>query len=295
MTLQEALTYFLQVDRSDTTNDSYGHVLKRFVEAVGPQRPVELIRPEDIDAYIRTMRNRRDTFSSHPTRPTIQRPLAPATIYKNVKMIKVFFNWCEQRGYIDQAPTRLIVNRRPNQPLGQGKAATDEEVELLLAASRFKPRDRAIVLLLVHSGCRAGELAKLRIPDLDLETNTAIVNGKSEKRRRIYFNEETSRAIEKWLTKRPKADHDFVFLGVYHRKPMTSPAVSQMIRRLCEEAEIRTLGPHSLRHRVGLKFARARVAPRVTQHYLGHTSLLITLGYYQDVDETDLFEAGELL
>lgn len=295
MTLQEALAFFLQVDRSDTTNDSYGHVLRHFVAAVGSQRPIELIRPEDIDAYIRTLRERRDTYATHPTRPTLKRPLAPATIYKNVKMIKVFFNWCEQRGYIAEAPTRLIVNRRPNHPLGQGKAATDEEVEVLLAASRFKPRDRAIVLLLAQSGCRAGELAKLRIQDLELETNTAFVDGKGGKRRRIYFNEETSQAIEKWLTKRPKADHDYVFLGVYHRQPMTSPAVSQMIRRLCEEAEIRSLGPHSLRHRVGLKFARARVAPRVTQHYLGHTSLLITLGYYQDVDETDLFEAGSLL
>ncbi len=47
--------------------------------------------------------------------------------------------------------------------------------------------------------------------------------------------------------------------------------------------------------RVGLTFARQRVAPRVTQAYLGHSDITITLSYYQDVDENDLREAGSLL
>ena len=295
MTLQEALDLFLQVNRSPATTETYRQFLAGFVAAIGPLRPVELVRPEDIDAYVQAMRARKDKFVAHPTRPVVRRPLSPATVYKNVKMIKTFFNWCERRGLATPSPARFIVNRRPTSPLGQGKAATDDEVETLLLASRFDPRDRAMILLLARSGCRAGELASLTIQDLDLRANAAFVNGKGDKRRRIYFDAETSEAIGRWLERRPEADHDCVFLGKYDRQPLTSSAVSQVIRRLCRKAEIRSLGAHSLRHRVGLSFARARVAPRVAQHYLGHTNLLITLGYYQDVDESDLIAAGELL
>jgi integrase len=44
-----------------------------------------------------------------------------------------------------------------------------------------------------------------------------------------------------------------------------------------------------------LLFARHHIAPRVAQSYLGHTNITITLNYYQDVDESDLCAAGQLL
>ena len=45
----------------------------------------------------------------------------------------------------------------------------------------------------------------------------------------------------------------------------------------------------------GLTFACERVAPRVTQFYLGHTSITTTLKYYQDVGKNDLRMAGCML
>jgi integrase len=57
----------------------------------------------------------------------------------------------------------------------------------------------------------------------------------------------------------------------------------------------RSLGAHSLRHRVGMTFARQHVPVRVAQAYLGHARPEITFGYYQDVDESDLHDAGKLL
>ena len=147
----------------------------------------------------------------------VNEPLSSTTVHKNVKMIKGFFKWCVDRGYLSESPADFLVNKRPVRPLGQGKACTDEELELLLAAARFKPRDLALLTLLAESGCRAGEAAKLKLADLELD------------------------------------------------------------------------------HRVGLIFARERVAPRVTQFYLGHTNITTTLEYYQDVDESDLRMAGRLL
>jgi len=295
MKLSEALERFLLVDRSKQTRDTYAKFLSGFISDIGPERPLELIRPEDIDAYIQDMRFRDEKYMDHPSRPTQHEPLSPATIYKNIKMIKTFFKWCVDRSFLEISPAAHIVNSKPGIPLGQGKAATDEEVEALLAAARFKPRNFAIVKLLSISGCRAGELASLRIRDLDLDRNCALVNGKGGQRRWIYFNPVTTQAIRDWLEERPNCPTDHVFVSS-DGKPMQSASVSQVIRRLCQTARLsRSLGAHSLRHRVGLTFARQRIAPRVAQAYLGHKNITITLSYYQDIDESDLFEAGNTL
>ncbi|MBI5959435.1 MAG: hypothetical protein HY866_11915 [Chloroflexi bacterium] len=42
-------------------------------------------------------------------------------------------------------------------------------------------------------------------------------------------------------------------------------------------------------------FARQHVPIRVAQTYLGHAQPEITFGYYQDVKDSDLREAGDFL
>jgi len=242
------------------------------------------------------MRQNKLKFANHPKRPVVHKPLSSVTVYKNIKMIKTFFAWGEEREFIPQSPARILHNPRPQRPLGQGKAASDEEVEQLLSVALHQPRNRAILLVLIRSGCRAGELADLRVGDLELGSASALVTGKGDKRRRIYFDQETVDAIKTWLQMRPDVDHDHVFISIRGHGPLNAQSVSQITRRLSKAAGLsRRLGAHSFRHRVGLKFARAHVAPRVTQHYLGHTNILITLSYYQDVDESDLRDAGQML
>lgn len=271
--------------------------LLHFVADIGPERPLELIRPEDLDAYVLDMRLRKVKYANHPLRPAEKKKLSTATVYRNVKMIKTFFTWCVKRGHLEQSPARFLVNPRPHRPLGQGKAATDEELELLLEGAQFDPRDRAMVLLLAQSGCRAGEAASLSLHDLDLAQSSALVDGKGDKRRRIFFGEETVQALCAWLEVRPEdGDHDCVFTSTRGHGPLTAQSVSQIIRRLSEKVGLsRSLGAHSLRHRVGQTFARQHVPVRVAQTYLGHARPEITFGYYQDVEETDLREAGKLL
>jgi integrase len=145
MKLKEALDLFPLVDRADQTRETYRKFLTRFVVAVGPDRPLDLIRPEDIDAFVLDMRTRQTKYADHPKRPTENVRLSTTTVYRNAKMIKAFFSWCVKRGYIEQSPARFLTNTKPVRPLGQGKAATDSELELLLAGVQFEPRDRAVV------------------------------------------------------------------------------------------------------------------------------------------------------
>jgi len=296
MKLKEALALFLLVDRAKQTRETYEKFLRRFVNAIGPERQLQSIRSEDIAEYVDEMRNRKVKYEDHGRRPTAQEPLSTSTIHKNVQMIKTFFKWCVDHHHLAESPADFLVNKRPVRPLGQGKACKDEELDLLLAAAQFKPRDLALLTLLAESGCRAGEAAGLKIRDLELESMSAIVDGKGDVRRRIYFYEGATEALRAWLEIRPDVSHDFVFLSMRDRSPLSPRAITEIIRRLSRTAGLkRALGAHSLRHRVGLGFARERVAPRIAQHYLGHANVSTTLEYYQDVDESDLRNAGRLL
>lgn len=296
MTLKEALRLFLSIDRSEQTRLTYEQMLTRFVEDIGPRRRLENITPEDLDAYISDMRQSRVKYADHPTRPTVYEPLSPATIYKWIKTIKAFFNWLVKREYLSISPARFLTARRPIQPLGQGKAAKADEVAEILAAARYKPRDRAVILLLAESGCRAGDVCALRLDRLDLQKGTGVVDGKGGKRRTIHFEDETIDALAVWLEKRPQVDHPYVFTSTRGLGPLTPQAISQITRRLSRTAGLeRTLGAHAFRYYVGMTLARNRVAPPVIQQYLGHSNISTTMGYCAAVEDEDLKEAGKLL
>lgn len=296
MMLQEALRLFLLVDRAPSTRRTYTRVLSRFVEDIGPGRPLDAIRPEDLDAYVYHLREVRTKYAEHPTRPTEREPLASATVHKHIKTIKRFFAWCCEREYLRKSPARFLTNRRPVRPLGEGKAATVDEVSHILAAARYKPRDLAIVLLLVQSGARAGEVATLRLSDVDLDGCSARVLGKGDKRRTIWFGGEAAAALRDWLRLRPPVSHDYVFTSTRGRGPLSTIGISQITRRLCRVCRLpRTLGAHAFRHYVGMTLARNNTPLSVIQQWLGHSDPQVTAQYLRSIQAADLDAARRTL
>jgi len=297
MKLKEALQHFLVADRAPQTQTTYEKFYPRFAAAIGLERPLHLIHPTDLDAYVHDLRHQVVKYATHPRRPREHGRLSPATITKRIKMIKTFFNWCVTRGYLDHSPARFLSPQPPKQNIGEGKAISAAEVTALLEAARDKPRDHAIVLLLSQSGCRAGDVAGLRISNLVLSRCRAIVDGKGNKRRTIYFGTETAEAIQKWLESRPTGvKHNYVFTSTRGHGPLKSDSVSQIIRRLCKAAGLdRSRGTHCFRHYVATTLARANVSPTVIQAYLGHSNVSTTIGYCATVADEDIHAAAELL
>jgi site-specific recombinase XerD len=296
MKLEEAFRLFMLVDRAEKTQAAYERFLGSFVADVGPARPLDLIRPEDLDAFMSDMRRQPAKYADHPKRPTESKPLSTATIYKRTKMLRAFFNWCVERGFLRQSPARFLSARKPP-AIGQGKAATEAEVAAIIDAARNKPRDYAIVQLLAQSGCRAGDVVSLQLSRLNLAERYAFVDGKGSKRRKIVFGAEAAAALVDWLEVRP-ADvaHDYVFTSTRGHGQLSPASVSQLLRRLCKVARLdRSLGAHSFRHYVAMKLARAHVAPTVIQAYLGHSNISTTLGYCTSIDDTDLHDASSVL
>jgi site-specific recombinase XerD len=96
---------------------------------------------------------------------------------------------------------------------------SDDELAALLKACNGREfadrRDEALIRLLLDCGVQISEACGLRVDDLDLDQGMAIVKGKGNKARPIYFGARTARALDRYVRMRTQhrwAHLDALFL-----------------------------------------------------------------------------------
>lgn len=91
-----------------------------------------------------------------------------------------------------------------------------EEVERVLARCPSTPRglrDRAVLLLLIRLGLRAGDVKRLRFSDLCFDTAAIRVSGKGGRAVRLPLPQDVGDALLEYVRAgRPSVDSEFVFL-----------------------------------------------------------------------------------
>lgn len=265
MKLHNALKLFLDDYDKASTRRAYSSVLEPLIREIGPGRPVQLISNADIHSYI------------HDLDPG----LAPATVRKHVKSIKTFFNWLVLMHEIDRSPAATLKQRRLDPHIDKSLAAADEEVAEMLHVAYGDPRAFALISFLADTGCRIGGAATLRVENVSLENLEAVVTEKGDKTRPVWYSSETASALRRWIIRKPAGD--FVFCRS-DGLPMTSPSLAQVVRRVCVRAGLRSLGPHSLRHRKGHQLSDAGISPTIAAAALGHSDPTVTMQFYYPHD-----------
>jgi site-specific recombinase XerD len=142
------------------------------------------------------------------------------------------------------------------QSLPRGLSAQDVNKVLMLGPTTpIGIRDRAILLLLIRLGLRAGDVAALRFADLCFETVTLRVCGKGGREVRLPLPQDVGEALLDYLRRgRPRAESDYVFLrAVAPFQPFgrqRGHAVTHIARTALKRAGIQppTPGAHVFRH-----------------------------------------------
>ena len=169
---------------------------------------------------------------------------------------------------------------------------TAEQVNRLIAAcdgeATARRRDRAIVLLLARLGLRAGDVAQLRLVDIEWPTGSLRVSGKSRYEVRLPLPQDVGDAIAAYLECRPSAgQNDRVFLRTIApcRPFRNGDGISSVVKRLMKRAGVVTpvKGAHVLRHTAATEMLRHGVPLDKIGLVLRHRGI-DTTAYYAKAD-----------
>jgi len=136
-------------------------------------------------------------------------------------------------------------------------------VEALLAScdasTKVGTRDLAVLTVLSRLGLRAGEVAGLRLEDLDWAHGEMVVRGKGRSTGRLPMPVDVGEALAAYLSSgRPEVEQRTVFLRVNAPvSSMTASNVGQIVRSACKRAGVPGAGPHRLRHSAATAMSRA--------------------------------------
>lgn len=242
--------------------------------------------PGDLDAWVVSLRRQTVRWLGHPARPEQMGGLSLATIRGRAQSAQAFFRWCAERRLVEGSPAAHLRLPKVNSRCGDKVMKAVDLARLVAVAEERaeagKPRDLALLLFLVETGCRAGEAASLRLGWLDLEAGDGIVEGKSGQRA-IDFTGVTAEALRAWLAVRPAVDHDFVWVG-QRGGPLSARGIYEVLRRLAREGGVEgRFNPHSIRHLVGQSWSD-QVNLELVRQKLGHQSVLTTAMFYANQD-----------
>ena len=110
-----------------------------------------------------------------------------------------FFGWLHDEGVIDKNPTSNLGIVKCKKVVR--KPFTNVELELI-KANCPSARDRAIVELLLATGCRIEEATSLNIADLNFSSQECKVLGKGNKERIVFLNDVCCLHVQKYLLER---------------------------------------------------------------------------------------------
>ena len=171
---------------------------------------------------------------------------------------------------------------------GRARALEPSEVSRLLASCDRRTaggrRDFAILTMLARLGLRANEVASLRLDDLDWRNGELTVAGKGGRVDRLPLPVDVGRAVADYCRcGRPRNGHRALFL---HARapygPLSSSAISAVVRQAGRRAGIAPVGAHRLRHSSASAMRRAGAPLFEIGQVLRHRWVVTTAIYAKD-------------
>lgn len=179
------------------------------------------------------------------------------------------------------AGLRLGVKALRVAPPGEPDALEERQAGAVeRAAARRGARDRAIVAVLLYSGARVEECARLRVEDVAVtaRTGTVRLHGKRDQVRTVPIPAPARAALLDYLAERGRKDGP---LWSGQRGPLTISGITQVVLAVGDDAGVADLRPHRLRHTYGTRLRRDGADPAQVQYLLGHADLKTSGRYFR--------------
>lgn len=190
--------------------------------------------------------------------------------------LRCFFQYCENVGYVERSPARLVQRARTSAPPPRGLSEA-EQARLVAALNRArsweKRRDRTLFLTMLGTGIRLGSALALCVDDVDLDAGVMQIRGKGGLRATLPISAEVRALLADWI------DHDGSLFPSRSGAPLSSRQAQARFAMWCRHAGIRSASPHSLRHAFALALLRKTGDISIVQRALAHRSIASTVVY----------------
>lgn len=240
-----------------------------FLKANGRQH-IETILREDIGAYVEHEQDR---------------GMSLGTVNTRLRAIYAFVQFLVDRDVIHPNVLKRRISIRLPDTLP--RAIDPGDIRCLLAVIT-KPRDRAMILLLLRTGTRIGELLNTKLDDVNLTERRIEIFEAQKNRvgRVVYISDDALSALKRWLKVR-KPIGDYLFYG-YRGRPLSYEAARAMFLKYLAKAGLGHKGYtlHALRHTFASELLNAGMRLECLQQLLGHSSIEMTRRYARLTDNT---------
>ena len=288
----EACTAWLTKSSSVETRTAYSRELRQFLDFVGiaPDHLEQLvsIRPHQVAAWRDQLRD--DGLSN-------------VAIVRKITVLRSLFSYLQTYGYAGANPAHSDFVMVPPVPRdGKTVGLSPEDCRRLMNAPDTETpagiRDQALLAVLAYTGCRVGELTRLRVMDYKETGGHKVleIRGKGGKERRTPLHPEAVERLEEWLAVigrdpgelalfRPQMSARGKGRDGFQPRPLTRRSVQSLlyvyVRRIGLDPAVTV---HSLRV-TALTTARERGSDIIDlQDFAGHADPRTTLTYIRSRD-----------
>ncbi len=253
-----------------------------FCASLGKSRLEEIVR-EDLERFVEHEQDRGTQITSTKTR---------------LKHVLAFIRFLADQDIVSGRILKPKIKLKLPDVLP--RAINPDDVWQLLSVIK-NIRDRAMILVLLRTGMRIGELLNTRISDLDFrDRKIHIYEGeKNALGRVVYLSDDALFALKLWLSKR-EPGNEFIFYGKEKNKPLGYSTARIHFLRYQKKAGLlnKKYTIHSLRHTFATELLNAGMRLECLQQLLGHYHIEMTRRYARLTDksrEEEYFRAMALI
>ncbi len=252
-----------------------GHLLPRFAKL-----RLSEIRAADISALVESLSSK---------------GLRPKTINNTLSILRTCLTTAQEWELVRVVP-RIRWLRVPDHEI---RVLSETEAQRLIDVAD-DPFWKTLLLFILHTGVRFGEVAALRwehihldgsIPSVDIVRGAARGKAGATKtgaHRKMRLSSELRNALERF----PRTS-DLVF-PTASGEVMDPASKAKKLWAFCRRAGIAPIGWHVLRHTFATTMANAGIPLPTLQRMLGHTTIKMTMRYVH-VDPLSLVTAGSAI
>lgn len=222
------------------------------------------------------------------------------TLKGDFSALSSFYELLEEQGKIRSAQDVVAIRKkylRQYKPDAEERQIISIEQAASMVAGTIDTRDRAILLLLLKTGIRRGELASLDLSDVSLDGLSIRLKPTGKRSNRlVFFDEEAKAALERWLKARARrAGSEPALFLASDGKRLGYRGIWYVVVQAAKRAGLHSpaapleerFGPHCCRHFFSTHLLRAGMRREYVQ-WLRGDAIRDAIDIYFHIDPADV-------